>query len=159
MRVHYNTFKARWAECLTYFSLRQTANNMTILFFHLANQDKQDKLYRELQEHVKDNEPLTAETLSRLSYLKTCLKESFRYSSYQREHQFNLKGGGGYRFFRSQNMFFFASQRRLVFKAQIANRIFFSDHFRDRIFFQSNLQTEFFPQKNHSPPPPPTPSG
>ncbi|XP_021352739.1 probable cytochrome P450 49a1 isoform X2 [Mizuhopecten yessoensis] len=56
-----------------------TANTMTFLLFHLAkNQDKQDRLFKDLVEHVPKMGEIQEDTINKMPYLKACLKESFR---------------------------------------------------------------------------------
>ena len=56
------------------------ANTMVFLLMELAiNQDKQAKLYEEIQRVVGDSPNLTKEHLAQMSYLKACLRESHRY--------------------------------------------------------------------------------
>lgn len=56
-----------------------TANSMVFLLVHIAmNPDKQQQLYQEIQRVVGDSNSLTKEHLAQMSYLKACVKESFR---------------------------------------------------------------------------------
>jgi cytochrome P450 len=53
---------------------------MVFLLMELAiNQDKQAKLYEEIQRVVGGSPNLTKEHLAQMSYLKACLRESHRY--------------------------------------------------------------------------------
>lgn len=57
----------------------QTAKNLQAFFYTLAkNPDKQEILRREILEVVGDSGVVDAKALSKMSYLKHCLKESFR---------------------------------------------------------------------------------
>ncbi|KAI8740838.1 cytochrome P450 27C1 isoform X1 [Biomphalaria glabrata] len=56
-----------------------TAKNLQVLFYNLAkNPDKQEALRKEIHSVLGANGPLTAAALSQMSYLKACVKESFR---------------------------------------------------------------------------------
>ncbi|XP_059178984.1 probable cytochrome P450 12a5, mitochondrial [Physella acuta] len=56
-----------------------TAKNLQAFFYNLAkNPDKQEILRREILEVVGDSGLVDAAALSKMSYLKHCLKESFR---------------------------------------------------------------------------------
>ncbi|RUS82162.1 hypothetical protein EGW08_010044, partial [Elysia chlorotica] len=56
-----------------------TAKNLMVLLYNLAmNQDKQQKLYEEIQTVLGSEEPLTKDALAMMPYLKACLRESFR---------------------------------------------------------------------------------
>ncbi|XP_033729239.1 1,25-dihydroxyvitamin D(3) 24-hydroxylase, mitochondrial-like [Pecten maximus] len=56
-----------------------TASSMTFLLFYLAKYpDKQERLFKDLQEHVPKKGQIQEETINNLPYLKACLKESFR---------------------------------------------------------------------------------
>ncbi|GFR83472.1 cytochrome P450 10-like [Elysia marginata] len=56
-----------------------TAKSLQIFFFNLAmNPEKQEILYREINEVLGPDQPLTAEALARMPYLKAAVKESFR---------------------------------------------------------------------------------
>ncbi|XP_060084495.1 probable cytochrome P450 49a1 isoform X2 [Ylistrum balloti] len=56
-----------------------TANSMTFLLFYLAkHQDKQERLFKDLCEHVLKRGEIQEDTINKIPYLKACLKESFR---------------------------------------------------------------------------------
>ncbi|XP_063440723.1 sterol 26-hydroxylase, mitochondrial-like [Mytilus trossulus] len=56
-----------------------TANGMAFVLTDLAlNQDKQELLNKEIQEVLGDQQTVTKEHLSKMSYLKACVKESQR---------------------------------------------------------------------------------
>ncbi|XP_059176958.1 probable cytochrome P450 12a5, mitochondrial [Physella acuta] len=56
-----------------------TANNLQVFFYNLAkNPDKQEILRKEILEVVGESGVVDAKALSKMSYLKQCLKESFR---------------------------------------------------------------------------------
>ncbi|CAL1535878.1 unnamed protein product [Lymnaea stagnalis] len=56
-----------------------TAKNLQAFFYNLAkNPDKQEILRKEILEVIGDEGPLTDQALSKMTYLKACLKESFR---------------------------------------------------------------------------------
>ncbi|GFN79520.1 cytochrome p450 10-like [Plakobranchus ocellatus] len=56
-----------------------TAKNLMVLLFNLArNPNKQHNLFQEINRVLGTNQPLTKEALANMSYLKACLKESFR---------------------------------------------------------------------------------
>ncbi|XP_034335699.2 probable cytochrome P450 49a1 [Magallana gigas] len=58
--------------------VESTSNTLTILWFELAkNQDKQDKLYKEISS-VCGNGDVTKEALANMSYLKACVRETMR---------------------------------------------------------------------------------
>lgn len=60
----------------------QTARMLYFNMYCIAkNPGVQTKLYREIEQHLPGDEPLTPEALSRMTYLKACVKETFRYSS------------------------------------------------------------------------------
>lgn len=42
------------------------------------NPDVQDKLFREIEQNFPGDEPVSVEKLSRMPYLKACVKETFR---------------------------------------------------------------------------------
>ena len=58
----------------------QTAFSTAALLYHLAkNPDKQQKLFEEIQRYLPDkDQPITADILNELKYLKACIKESMR---------------------------------------------------------------------------------
>ena len=67
----------RFGACLTGAS--QTGYALSFCLYNLArNVDKQHRLIAELDRVVPRGEPVTGAVLSRLSYLKACVKESFR---------------------------------------------------------------------------------
>ena len=84
-----------------------------------------------------------------------------QFVSILREHPFNLKGGGGYGFYRIKNIFsrqvvatLFFSTKTTIFKAQSANRIFFLPISQTEFFFKQICQQKLFsPNKNIAPPP------
>ena len=52
---------------------------MSLLFYNLAkNQDVQDRLYQEIMKTLPEDGILTDSSLDQMSYVKACLKESFR---------------------------------------------------------------------------------
>ena len=52
---------------------------MSLLLYNLAkNQNVQDKLYAEIVRNLPQNGVLTETSLKQMSYVKACLKESFR---------------------------------------------------------------------------------
>ncbi|CAL1549166.1 unnamed protein product, partial [Lymnaea stagnalis] len=56
-----------------------TARNLQVFFFNLANnQEKQKILRQEIRHVVGDRQVITAADISKMTYLKACLKESFR---------------------------------------------------------------------------------
>ncbi|XP_059176945.1 probable cytochrome P450 12a5, mitochondrial [Physella acuta] len=56
-----------------------TAKNLQVFFYNLAkNPDKQEILRKEILEAVGESGVVDAKALSKMSYLKHCLKESFR---------------------------------------------------------------------------------
>ncbi|XP_064613084.1 probable cytochrome P450 CYP44 [Liolophura sinensis] len=59
------------------------STNARMLYFNMyciaKNPDVQKKLYNEIEQHLPGDEPLTPEKLSKLSYLKACVKETFRF--------------------------------------------------------------------------------
>ncbi|CAL1535879.1 unnamed protein product [Lymnaea stagnalis] len=56
-----------------------TAKNLQVFFYNLAkNPDKQEILRKEILEVIGDNGPVTDHALAKMTYLKACLKESFR---------------------------------------------------------------------------------
>ncbi|CAL1535880.1 unnamed protein product [Lymnaea stagnalis] len=56
-----------------------TAKNLQVFFYNLAqNPDKQEVLRKEILEIIGDTGPLTSKALAQMTYLKACLKESFR---------------------------------------------------------------------------------
>ena len=56
-----------------------TAHSAVFLLYLLAvNQDKQEKLYREILENVGKEGNLTESSLAKMSYLKACFQESLR---------------------------------------------------------------------------------
>ena len=58
------------------------SNTLSFLFHHLAaNPEIQQKLYKEVDQVMADNEQLTPEMLANMPYLKACVKECFRLSS------------------------------------------------------------------------------
>ena len=67
------------------FFYEQTANGMAFVLTDLAlNQDKQEILNKEIQEVLGDQQTVTKEHLSKMSYLKACVKESQRYGTLTR---------------------------------------------------------------------------
>uniref|UniRef100_A0A0B7ATN8 Cytochrome P450 n=1 Tax=Arion vulgaris TaxID=1028688 RepID=A0A0B7ATN8_9EUPU len=58
-----------------------TAKNLLSFFYNLAkNPESQEKLRTEIRNVLGHDQPVTAESLAKMHYLKACLKESFRYS-------------------------------------------------------------------------------
>ncbi|XP_059155835.1 probable cytochrome P450 12d1 proximal, mitochondrial [Physella acuta] len=56
-----------------------TAKNLQTLFYNLAtNPDKQEKLRQEIHDVIGHDGPVTPQAISEMTYLKACLKESFR---------------------------------------------------------------------------------
>ena len=85
-----------------------------------------------------------------------------------REHPFNLKGGGGYVFFSESKYFFglrsaaefffhnnlqhyFFSTKTTFLRHKVLTEFFFLPISETEFFFQSNLPTKNFPLKNYSP--------
>jgi cytochrome P450 len=58
----------------------QTSYALTNALYQLScNQNKQEKLYKELKRLLPDpSVPLTTETLNEMRYLRACIKESMR---------------------------------------------------------------------------------
>ncbi|GFN81186.1 cytochrome p450 4a12 [Plakobranchus ocellatus] len=81
-----------WRNMIANIYSRQ-AKNLQAFFYALArNPEKQEKLYREIVEVVGESGPVSNEKLSRMPYLKACLKESFRYTQWfqAQEKRFNF---------------------------------------------------------------------
>ncbi|CAG2253475.1 Cytochrome P450 10 [Mytilus edulis] len=55
-----------------------TTGSLWVLYNLAKNPEVQEKLYRETQNILHDNEPITPEKLSQLSYVKAVVKETFR---------------------------------------------------------------------------------
>jgi len=67
--------------CLSLFSDGLSTTTPTMLFnlYCLATwPEVQAKVYKEIKENVRENEPITSQTLSNLPYLKAFVKETFR---------------------------------------------------------------------------------
>lgn len=58
--------------------LQTTTGSLWVLYNLAKNPEVQEKLYRETQNILHDNEPITPEKLSQLSYVKAVVKETFR---------------------------------------------------------------------------------
>ena len=57
----------------------QTASTLLWFLYNLARfSDVQEKLFQEIDGVVGKNSPVTTQNISKLSYLKACLKESMR---------------------------------------------------------------------------------
>ncbi|CAG0884942.1 unnamed protein product, partial [Darwinula stevensoni] len=58
----------------------QTSNTVAFTMYHLAkNPEKQEKLYEEVKDILPSKDtPITPKVLNELSYLKACIKETFR---------------------------------------------------------------------------------
>lgn len=60
-------------------SLFQTSTGSLWVLYSLAkNPEIQEKLYQETQRVLPNNEPITPEKLTELTYVKAVLKETFR---------------------------------------------------------------------------------
>ncbi|XP_050397894.2 1,25-dihydroxyvitamin D(3) 24-hydroxylase, mitochondrial [Patella vulgata] len=56
-----------------------TAKNLQVFFYNMAtNKDKQEKLYKEIQNALGPQNDVTPEALAKMQYLRACVKESFR---------------------------------------------------------------------------------
>ncbi|XP_063428230.1 cytochrome P450 10-like [Mytilus trossulus] len=55
-----------------------TTGSLWVLYNLAKNPEVQEKLYRETKNVLQDNEPITPEKLSQLSYVKAVVKETFR---------------------------------------------------------------------------------
>ena len=66
---------------MPFLNCLQTSITMEVLLFNLANNPKvQNKLHHEVTGLHQPGEPVTAESLKKMPYLKACIKESMRYS-------------------------------------------------------------------------------
>ena len=82
MTLYYKRFCYEIFSCKTYLRvLLQTAFSVACALYNLAkNPEKQQKLFEEIQRYVPDkDQPITADILNELKYLKACIKESMRY--------------------------------------------------------------------------------
>ena len=56
---------------------------MNALYYLSKNQEKQQKLYEELRSLLPQKEdPITADKLNEMKYLKACMKETLRYVNF-----------------------------------------------------------------------------
>ena len=76
-------FVSRLLISITFFVTyiaHQTANALSFVIYNLArNPDKQEALADEISSILRPGVPVTADAIQSMSYLKACVKESYRY--------------------------------------------------------------------------------
>ncbi|KFM74858.1 1,25-dihydroxyvitamin D(3) 24-hydroxylase, mitochondrial, partial [Stegodyphus mimosarum] len=56
-----------------------TGNTIGYALYNLTKKPEvQEKLYEEIRRHAKEGQPLTYKDLEKMTYLKTCIKETYR---------------------------------------------------------------------------------
>ena len=58
--------------------LQTTTGSLWVMYNLAKNPDVQEKLYKEIKQVLPNNEPITPEILSKLTYVKAVVKETFR---------------------------------------------------------------------------------
>ena len=58
--------------------LQTTTGSLWVMYNLAKNPDVQEKLYKEIKQVLPNKEPITPEILSKLTYVKAVVKETFR---------------------------------------------------------------------------------